>query len=154
MNKSNVSIENPCHLKWQDLTPLANSKDRHCHECSLNIVDFTNMSNPEIIDYLAKRKGEKVCCAMRSKEEKSKVNSIVKGWNTKVKSNTKNGPFKAFLLFSIGLLMLTTGCDGDDDNEIYIGEPVAPEDSELNTETTAKSHDGLFAKIFGKTTKV
>lgn len=71
MNKSNLRIENPCHLKWQDLTPIENSKDRHCHECAMNIVDFTNMTNKEIIAYLAERKGKKsvVQCALTKKNQ-------------------------------------------------------------------------------------
>ncbi|QLG45897.1 hypothetical protein [Costertonia aggregata] len=150
MIKSNVRIENPCHIKWQDLNQLENSKDRYCHECSLNIIDFTNMNNTEIIDCLAERKGKKVCCAMRHSEEESglkTINRTVKDWQARIKSTTKNSHLKAFLLFSIGLLMLTTGCKKDDsDDDIYIGEPATPENSELVAKTTAKPNVNSFTK--------
>ena len=148
MSKSNLRIENPCHLKWQDLTPLENSKDRHCHECAMNIIDFTKMTNKEIIAYLAERKGTKVCCAMRPNQEKPRlktINRITNGWRDSVNKNIKNNHFKAFLLFSIGLLMLTTGCEK---REIVIGLIEEPEESELLIKTTTKTNDSIATKTF------
>ena len=115
------------------------------------------MSNKEIIAYLAERKGTKVCCAMLPKEEKSRlktVNRITKGWRARVNSNIKNNHFKALLLFSIGLLMLTAGCDNDDDEELVIGEPIQPEESGLFIKTTAKTNDSTFTKLFNNKTKL
>ena len=147
MNKSNLRIKNPCHLKWGELTEIENSKDRHCTECSWLIKDFRNMTNQEIINYLAERKGEKVCCAMHS--DKNKTNSIqriIKVWDKKIKSGLKENHFKKILLFFVGILMLTTGCEKEDDNTV-IGEPVFPEEeSEIVTKIKPKPLDSTLIK--------
>ncbi|HEK21986.1 MULTISPECIES: carboxypeptidase-like regulatory domain-containing protein [unclassified Mucilaginibacter] len=48
---TNISIPQPCHENWNDMTPA--DKSRYCHLCQKNVIDFTLMSNHEIIDYLA-----------------------------------------------------------------------------------------------------
>ena len=129
MEKSNVTVKNPCHLKWNDLTKIENSKDRHCNECSWLIKDFRNMTNQEILDYLTEKKGEKVCCAMRIDENKTKPNKIQRtiiGWKTRVKSGLKDNHLKTFLLFFIGIIMLTIGCENEDD--VVIGVVPLPEE--------------------------
>ncbi len=47
----NISIPETCHQSWQQMTPADNG--RHCQSCSKTVVDFTNMSNDEIINYLS-----------------------------------------------------------------------------------------------------
>jgi hypothetical protein len=47
----NISIPQPCHQSWQQMTAV--DKGRHCASCCKTVVDFTRMSNSEIIKYLS-----------------------------------------------------------------------------------------------------
>lgn len=46
-----ISIPQPCHEDWQQMTPVA--QGRHCQSCCKTVMDFTAMSNADIIGYLA-----------------------------------------------------------------------------------------------------
>jgi hypothetical protein len=48
---TNIRIPEPCHQQWQQMTPTANG--RHCEQCCKTVVDFTKMSNNEIINHLS-----------------------------------------------------------------------------------------------------
>lgn len=52
-------IPEPCHESWQAMHPRQNG--RLCDACCKVVVDFTGMSNDEILNYLSQRKGERVC---------------------------------------------------------------------------------------------
>ena len=61
MNNSSpyvVTIPNPCHENWELMTPQ--EQGRHCKVCNKVIIDFTTMTNEEIILYLQSAK-ESVC---------------------------------------------------------------------------------------------
>lgn len=45
-----ISIPNPCQQSWQQMTPEING--RHCRSCCTTVIDFTAMSNAEVIAYL------------------------------------------------------------------------------------------------------
>jgi hypothetical protein len=50
-NIKSISIPNACHESWQQMTPV--DQGRHCLQCCKTVTDFSNMSNNEIISYLA-----------------------------------------------------------------------------------------------------
>jgi hypothetical protein len=52
-----IAIEKPCDQSWQQMTVESNG--RYCGHCCKTVVDFTRMSNEEIIQYLSA--GEHVC---------------------------------------------------------------------------------------------
>ncbi|QEM11101.1 hypothetical protein DEO27_014075 [Mucilaginibacter rubeus] len=47
-----VSIPKPCHEQWQQMTTVSNG--RYCGHCCKTVIDFTGMSNQDVINYLAK----------------------------------------------------------------------------------------------------
>jgi hypothetical protein len=49
-----ISIPQPCHEDWQQMTRVA--QGRHCQSCCKTVIDFTAMSNAEVINYLAMHK--------------------------------------------------------------------------------------------------
>lgn len=49
-NPLHVSIQDPCHENWQQMTP--NEQGRHCLACQKTVVDFTQMSDQAILTYL------------------------------------------------------------------------------------------------------
>src|SRR5579864_6160519 len=46
-----ISIPEPCRQSWQQMTEVSNG--RHCAHCCKTVVDFTAMSNEEIITHLS-----------------------------------------------------------------------------------------------------
>ncbi|MHA4808903.1 T9SS type A sorting domain-containing protein [Flavitalea flava] len=53
-----IHIPTPCQEQWATMQPA--KKGRHCAACQKTVVDFTAMSDPEILRYLAKA-GSHVC---------------------------------------------------------------------------------------------
>jgi hypothetical protein len=47
----NISIPQPCNQQWQQMSLAANG--RHCDVCCKTIVNFSPMTNDEVIGYLA-----------------------------------------------------------------------------------------------------
>jgi hypothetical protein len=59
MSKSlQLGIPTPCHESWANMQP--SEKGRHCVSCQKTVVDFTAMSDQEIIRYMSKA-GSHVC---------------------------------------------------------------------------------------------
>src|SRR6187402_1603316 len=46
----NLSIPTPCHEKWDNFTPVSNG--RFCDSCSKVVIDFTKMSDQEILEFM------------------------------------------------------------------------------------------------------
>lgn len=46
-----ISIPQPCHQSWQQMLPVTNG--RHCERCCKTVMDFTAMTNDEVINYLS-----------------------------------------------------------------------------------------------------
>jgi hypothetical protein len=59
-------IPEPCHESWQQMYPEQNG--RFCDSCCKVVVDFTGMSNDEILNYLSQRKGERVCGRVKNEQ--------------------------------------------------------------------------------------
>ncbi|MFC6996717.1 carboxypeptidase-like regulatory domain-containing protein [Rufibacter roseus] len=50
-----VSIPQPCQEKWQEMTPQA--QGRHCQSCAKTVVDFTRMTDAEVVQWMSVQKG-------------------------------------------------------------------------------------------------
>jgi hypothetical protein len=46
-----INVAEPCHENWQQMTP--NEQGRHCLSCQKTVVDFTLMSDQEILQYIS-----------------------------------------------------------------------------------------------------
>ena len=46
-----LTIPEPCHENWQQMTP--NEQGRHCLSCQKTVVDFTLMSDQEVLQYIS-----------------------------------------------------------------------------------------------------
>jgi hypothetical protein len=49
----NISVPTPCHEKWEDFTPATGG--RHCSSCDKVVVDFSKMSDSDIIEFFKQR---------------------------------------------------------------------------------------------------
>ena len=50
-----ISISKPCSENWQTMTPA--DRGRFCNACQKCVVDFTAMTDAEIVHYLNQNKG-------------------------------------------------------------------------------------------------
>ncbi|HTB06617.1 MAG TPA: hypothetical protein VK806_06640 [Bacteroidia bacterium] len=53
-----LSIDKPCSENWDNMTP--NEGGRHCANCNKAVVDFSNYTDRELLDFLSKTK-ENIC---------------------------------------------------------------------------------------------
>lgn len=60
MSKSvQINIPKPCHENWQNMTPR--EQGRYCGSCQKIVVDFSMMSDKEMLDTISKTAGQPVC---------------------------------------------------------------------------------------------
>jgi len=60
MRKIQLSIPEPCHENWDAMTPT--QQGRYCNACAKEVVDFSSMSDSEVLGYFTrKKKVDQVC---------------------------------------------------------------------------------------------
>jgi hypothetical protein len=59
MQSVQLSIPKPCHENWDKMTPT--QQGRFCNACAKQVVDFTTMSDGEVLNFFLKNKTENVC---------------------------------------------------------------------------------------------
>ena len=59
MQKIQLSIPEPCHQNWDTMTPT--QQGRFCNACAKQVVDFSVMSDTQVLNYFSSIKNEKVC---------------------------------------------------------------------------------------------
>ena len=69
VNIKSISVPQPCSQSWQQMETRENG--RHCAHCAKTVIDFTKMTNAEILDYLA---GTSNICGRFNEFQVPKVN--------------------------------------------------------------------------------
>lgn len=60
MSKSlQLKVSNPCHENWHSMTPK--EQGRFCGSCEKLVVDFSKMSDKEMLHYFTKADGQSTC---------------------------------------------------------------------------------------------
>jgi hypothetical protein len=59
MQKIQLSIPEPCHESWQNMT--STQQGRFCNACAKEVIDFSTMTDAQVFDYFSGLKNEKVC---------------------------------------------------------------------------------------------
>lgn len=54
--KNKLKIAEPCHENWNEMTAI--DKGKHCAVCAKQVIDFTQNSREEIVNYLEQTKGQ------------------------------------------------------------------------------------------------
>lgn len=62
----NFSVPSPCHEKWDKMQPQENG--RHCDSCQKVVIDFTKMTDQQIIDHLSANAGKKMCGTFKNSQ--------------------------------------------------------------------------------------
>ena len=91
-HKIQISIPEPCHEGWQNMTPV--EKGRFCASCQKTVLDFTHLSDNEIIKVVTKN--DNLCARING----SQLNKNL--IETKTKSNYF-GYFATTVLAFLGL---------------------------------------------------
>ncbi|MEO7046394.1 MAG: carboxypeptidase regulatory-like domain-containing protein [Ferruginibacter sp.] len=59
MQHIRLSIPTPCHEDWNKMLPV--DKGRFCNACAKQVVDFSTMSDAQVLNYFSNLKNESVC---------------------------------------------------------------------------------------------
>ncbi len=59
MQKIQLSIPQPCHQNWDAMTPT--EQGRFCNACAKQVIDFSTMSDAQVLNYFNNIKNENVC---------------------------------------------------------------------------------------------
>lgn len=59
MRAVQIQIPTPCHEDWNNMLP--EEKGRFCNSCAKTVVDFSVMSDQQLLDYLANFKNQSIC---------------------------------------------------------------------------------------------
>lgn len=59
MQQLQLSIPEPCHQNWHEMNPT--QQGRFCNACAKEVIDFSTMSDSEVLNYFSSLKSEKVC---------------------------------------------------------------------------------------------
>jgi len=54
-----LKVNNPCTENWDEMTPA--DKGRHCAACQKTVIDFTTLTDKEIISFFADYTNDRVC---------------------------------------------------------------------------------------------
>ncbi|HEY9003332.1 MAG TPA: carboxypeptidase-like regulatory domain-containing protein [Mucilaginibacter sp.] len=87
-----IAIEKPCAQSWQQMTQQNNG--RYCGQCSKTVVDFTKMTDAEIIHYMSSRNH---ICGRFDTQQLDKLNQSLR-YNRKSFLNWKGWSVAAMIL--------------------------------------------------------
>lgn len=72
--KHKITIPEPCHEKWDEMTPKDNG--RFCMNCSKTVVDFTAMLPEEIRHYFIQNQDQRICGRFKNEQLESLIIQI------------------------------------------------------------------------------
>ncbi len=154
MKKISIAIENPCHEDWNRMTP--ETQGRFCNSCEKIVIDFSEMSDSEILQFFNKPKTEKICGRFKSEQliQKTESTTPTKTWEQSIfpsatNHTTSNPKPPIQLLHFAYILVLVLGigvssCNSETTKgEILMGDTTAMVDSPREETTigdTVKNH--------------
>ena len=98
-----ISIKNPCHEKWEDMTP--NEQGAFCGKCVKTVIDFSTKSLEEIKDFFSDKQGQKICG--RFEEQQLTILSF-DAFFEKFKRFEFSKRFAVILFFTFGFWLFNT----------------------------------------------
>ncbi|MBK7137544.1 MAG: hypothetical protein IPH74_00360 [Bacteroidetes bacterium] len=106
-----IQIPIPCHENWDEMIP--NEKGNFCKVCNKTVIDFTNMSEQELIAYFENKKPGATCGRLRAdqltKEEVIPTN-WVNSFHVFVDKKINFQPFKRVAFLFLGIAVFFVSC--------------------------------------------
>ncbi|MBK9352705.1 MAG: hypothetical protein IPN09_01640 [Bacteroidetes bacterium] len=106
-----IQIPTPCHENWDEMIP--NEKGNFCKVCNKTVIDFTNMSEQELIAYFENKKPGATCGRLRAdqltKEEVIPTN-WVNSFHVFVDKKINFQPFKRVAFLFLGIAVFFVSC--------------------------------------------
>ena len=59
MQQFQLNIPEPCHQSWDNMTPT--EQGRFCNACAKEVIDFSMMTDNEVLNYFNTLTHDKVC---------------------------------------------------------------------------------------------
>jgi hypothetical protein len=98
-------LADPCPADWNKMNPV--EEGRFCKTCCKVVIDFTQKTAQEILDYLRSHSGERVCGYAKRAELKTVPVSTAQ----KISTRLRRFSLALYLVFG-GLLFTTASCGG------------------------------------------
>jgi hypothetical protein len=122
-----IVIPKPCKENWNDMKKV--KRGAYCNICSTVVIDFTQMTEYEIKNYLLSHKQENICGRLKATQIKKdytpRQKYLIDRYNY-FESTAIPATLKFSLLFLITCVLTLTGCI---DSEV--GKMEAPEESSI-----------------------
>ena len=121
MEKTNIILTNPCNKAWDKMTP--NKNGRYCISCNKNVIDFTNMNQNQILEFLNSKKNEKICGKIYENEiiiKRPKYHQYLVDLYNKIDTNSKYSFTRTFFLSFVIVLMLLVGCNRPSSSQVKL----------------------------------
>lgn len=112
MSEKNVVINKPCEKNWDDMTPRGEGK--FCGHCNKIVVDFTSMTDEQIIAYLTEKKGQKTCGYFKDEQvivKRPKLHEYLLHLHSGLQKNTRAKGLKRLALSVVTFSMILVGCN-------------------------------------------
>jgi len=114
MENFKISIPKPCHEDWKLMTP--EDKGRFCGACSKLVIDFSVMTEGEIIYFFQNHQNEKVCGHIK-KTQLEKIyepKSFLEKHYKHIHQTYKSSWLRNAYLGVLSSLLLLTGCQPEE----------------------------------------
>lgn len=138
-NNIKLSIPEPCHENWANMTPT--EKGKFCGACQKQVIDFTGLSDTELAAFFIKHKNTAVCGRMHTQQI-----------NKPLPVPTPKKKILPYLL-GIGLPALLLSCNNELQGKVLVGEidmVTAPTpDTIVSNMTTPPKTRTITGKVTG-----
>lgn len=98
-------LSNPCSADWNKMQPV--EEGRFCKTCCKVVIDFTEKTASEILDFIRARSGERVCGIAKRSELKTIPVTAAQQFSMRLRRFS----LALYLVFG-GLLFTTASCGG------------------------------------------
>ena len=137
-NTIQLSIPEPCHENWANMTPT--EKGKFCGACQKQVIDFTTLSDAELAAFFTKHKNTGVCGRMNAQQVNKPLPVPV--------------PKKRILpyVLGLGLPALFFSCNNELQGKVLVGEIDMVTAQATDTITSNNTTPPKTRKITGKVT--
>ncbi|WP_426489672.1 carboxypeptidase-like regulatory domain-containing protein [Hymenobacter sp. 102] len=115
-----LAVPQPCHENWQAMTPAA--QGRHCAACNKVVVDFTRMTDAEVVAYLTQASGRS-CGRFRAEQLQRPLRVATEA---PVSRRWLAAALAVLGLGAAGPVAAQTRSAAPQEQRLLLGKPVAP----------------------------